>query len=707
MNWTNILAVLKHRASHTPDQRAFAFLNNKGTIVKEHSYASLALRAQQIAYQIKQHTEPKDRVILLYPPGLDFIEAFFACLYADVISVPAYPPRKNAHALRIKSLVQDARVSLALTTSSERKKLAGRENELDFLKEITCCSTNDLSEEAVMLAPQDWPQYQTDDLAFLQYTSGSTGNPKGVMVGHDNMLTNLEALHRHTHFVAGDRMVSWLPAFHDMGLIYGILLPLYVGNPSFLMAPVTFITRPLVWLQSIAKYEATHAVAPNFAFDLCADKLKAEDVASLDLSRVKYFANAAEPIREKSILRFAELLHTNPNIKEVISPAYGLAEATLVVSCADPFNPSLITCSVDQEQLSQHRVVFSATAAEASLLVGSGQIVSGVEVKLVHPDTKMLCTAKEVGEIWVKGATVAKGYWQRETLSDDIFRAYTSDTNEGPFLRTGDLGFLHQGELFITGRLKDLIIVEGVNHYPQDIEFAIQQLSPDLIVGKGAAFAVDYGRGEELVLVQEVHPRMVQRTEAKELQQWCETIQDYILQNFGLEASAVVLVKKSAVPITSSGKIRRRSCRELFLKKELPIIAQSQYTPTNLLPLRSRPELEAYLIQQLARIFKMEPALIELHQTPQDLGLDSLAAMEIRSRFQKDFNWKINTAELLYQHNIAEIIDQLYATVNDQINTLAKPALDWDTADSYQEQDVDALSEDQLDQLIALLETEV
>ena len=706
MAFLNILQILNQRATQQPDQLAFCFLNNKGEYVQKHTFASLSLRARSIAARLRQKVAPGDRVILLYSPGLDFVEAFFACLYAGALAVPAYPPRKNIHALRIQSIVKDAGANLALTTIVEKEKLEKNRADFPFMEQVVCWATDDiaLAPDFTELAPA-----QPQDIAFLQYTSGSTGNPKGVMVAHDNIIYNLQALHRHTHFDEGDRMVSWLPLFHDMGLIYGILLPIYMGNTCYLMAPVSFITRPLLWLQTISKVKATHAVAPNFAFDLCADKLTREQVQNLDFGSIKYFANAAEPIREKSIRRFLHLLEEDPKVSAAISPAYGLAEATLVVSCADLSAP-LYTCKVDQEQLAAHQISFVGEKEEGAPLVGSGKIVDGSEVKIVHPQTKRCCAPTEVGEVWVKGPTVAKGYWGKEELNREIFQAYTEDSQEGPYLRTGDLGFLHDEQLYITGRWKDLIIIDGVNHYPQDIEFAVQQLNEGLINGKGAAFSVDFGEGEKLVVVQELRSELSKKEPAT-LAELCQHIKAHLLHNFGLEAHAIVLVKKSGVPMTSSGKVRRKSCREYFLKEQLSVVAQSRDTTpaSTTLILATRPELEAYVLGHLSRLLKIEKTAIDSQDSPLDLGLDSLAAMELRSLFQKDFNRKINLTELLQDHSIEEIIDLLFARITDT-NGPQLPVthfLSSTELNHYQEQDIDTLTEDQLDLLIASLEAEV
>ncbi|MEO1629020.1 MAG: fatty acyl-AMP ligase, partial [Bacteroidota bacterium] len=472
-NNASIAGILRQRAIQTPDQQAFVFLNNRGTEVATHTYGSLDEKVRKMAAVIRSETREKDRVLLLFPPGLEFIEAYFACMYANVIAVPAYPPRKNAHAMRIHAIVRNAGAALALTTANEKSKLERNQADFPFLQDIPCMAieTDELSEDHL---PTEEVLDLTNALSFLQYTSGSTGDPKGVMVAQDNLIFNLQALQTHTQFNQGCSMVSWLPAFHDMGLIYGILLPIFVGNPCYMMAPVTFIANPLLWLRTIANRRATHAVAPNFAFDLCYKKISPEQLADLDFSQLRYFANAAEPIREESIQNFASIFPQGNDIASIVSPAYGLAEATLVVSCSGA-GEALHSCSVDLNALKDNRVEeVDKDSENAFRLVGSGGIINDTLVRIVRPETGRVCKDGEVGEIWVQGQTVTKGYWQNEAKTEEIFHAYTSDTEEGPFLRTGDLGFVKQNQLYITGRHKDLIIIEGANYYPQDIEYTAQ-----------------------------------------------------------------------------------------------------------------------------------------------------------------------------------------------------------------------------------------
>ncbi|MEM9916687.1 MAG: AMP-binding protein [Bacteroidota bacterium] len=706
----SIAGILRHRAMETPDHQAFVFINNRGEHTHRHTFASLDENARKIATIIRCMVKPNDRVLLLYPPGLSFIEAFFGCLYAGVIAVPAYPPRKNAHARRIQAIVDSAGASLALSTSTEKTKMERHAEHFSFLQGLKLIAPEDFWQQAEPMAIDQLQIEAADSLAFLQYTSGSTGDPKGVMVGQDNLLFNLDALQRHTQFEVGSTMVSWLPAFHDMGLIYGILLPVFVGNPCYLMAPVTFVANPLLWLLTIAKVGATHAVAPNFAFDHCYKKIDPDQLVDLDFSNLRYFANAAEPIREKSIKNFASIFPAQYDIESIVSPAYGLAEATLVVSCGIAGH-SMKECWVGLEDLKEGRLTYmAAQSADSCQFVGCGPIIDDTDVRIVQPDTLELCTEEQVGEIWVKGPTVAKGYWQRAETTKEIFGAFTSDTSEGPFLRTGDLGFIKNGELFISGRLKDLIIIDGANYYPQDIEYATQQLHEALTDGRGAAFSIDSEEGEKLIIVQELNVRQF-KAHDDEKSQLCDDIRHCIIEQFGIEADTILLVKKSSVPQTSSGKIRRRQCRQMFVDQEFPVLIESKAASRNFSiqqepQAQQLPDFEQLLMQSIAEVLNLNLSEIDLDLSLIEHGMDSMTAMDLRSRLQKELQMKINFSNLLFNKPIRSISEHLFY---EKQQAAARPTASAapNDSDAIQEPDIDNLTEEQLDQLIARLENEV
>jgi acyl-CoA synthetase (AMP-forming)/AMP-acid ligase II len=462
---STLVELLRFRASEDADRIAYTFLLN-GDVEEGHvTYGELDLRARAVAARLQALGARGERALLLYPPGLEYVAALFGCFYAGVTAVPAYPPRRNKTDPRLRSIVADCAPTLALTSREllgEAEGLCAHTPELAGLRWM---ATEDVpSDEA-----EGWrdPGVSGETLAFLQYTSGSTAAPKGVMVSHGNLLHNFAVIEGFCGYTPATRSVIWLPPYHDMGLIGGILQPLFTGYWAALFSPVAFIQRPARWLEAISRYRATSSGGPNFAYELCVHAIRLEERAGLDLSHWEIAFNGAEPVRAETLRAFSEAFAPNGFRSQAFFACYGLAEATLMVTGSDPAELP-VERAVDAEELGEGAV---QDAPEGSYwLVGSGRSASSQRVRIVDPATLRACAPDRVGEVWVAGPSVASGYWGRPEATAETFGAYVAGTGEGPFLRTGDLGFLDGGELFITGRLKDLIVIRGRNHYPQDIE---------------------------------------------------------------------------------------------------------------------------------------------------------------------------------------------------------------------------------------------
>ena len=465
-----------------------------------------------------------ERALLLYPQGLEVIAAFCGCLYAGVIAIPVPPPesgRLKRTLPRLRSIVKDAQASLVLTTAGILELL---ENVRGEFPEFESMQWIDTAEIDLDLAEQ-WqdPKVDKDQLAYLQYTSGSTSTPKGVMLTHFNLMHHCGYLKKACGYDEDSVSITWMPYFHDYGLVEGMIVPLYNGTPCYVMSPFAFIKRPLQWLRNITKYKGTHSQAPNFAYDLCMRRIKPKQLEELNLSSWQAAGNAAEPINPKVMYEFVETFSSCGFKWEAFSPSYGLAENTLLATTT-PRGQKPVLLPIKTSAIEQNKVVVadSAETDGVRIVPGCGQKVCDMKIAIVDPVTMTRCQDDEVGEVWLSDPSVAQGYWKRPDVTKATFCAYLQDTNEGratqaaeldsavaplPFLRTGDLGFLHEGELFITGRIKDLIIVRGTNHYPQDIEWSVQQLHSALRPDYGAAFSI-FDRGEEkLVVVQEVERR--------------------------------------------------------------------------------------------------------------------------------------------------------------------------------------------------------
>ncbi|HEX6962803.1 MAG TPA: AMP-binding protein, partial [Lacipirellula sp.] len=586
---STLVELLQHRAAHQADDLGFRYLTDGERIAVEWTYADVDRKARAIAAALQGMGMEGERALLLYPAGLDFVAAFFGCLYAGVIAVPAYPPRRNRNMARIDAIANDAEAKIALTTFEVLERVQTMIADTPALQRIRWRATDQWDDDLA----NEWrkPDVHGDTLAFLQYTSGSTGTPKGVMLTHSNLMHNSAMITYAFEHSRSNSGMFWLPLYHDMGLIGGILQPLYMGRPNTLISPTHFLQRPVRWLQAISQSGATISGGPNFAYDLCAEKVTAEQKRTLDLSRWSLAFNGAEPVRAETIDRFSKAFAECGFRREAFYPCYGLAEATLIVAGGYK-NTEPVIRTYDLRALEKHEVVPAAPGSEgAHSLVGSGGNLLDQNIVIANPDTMERCAPDQVGEIWVSGPSVAQGYWKRDDATRETFQAYLKD-GRGPFLRTGDLGFLDKGELFVTGRLKDLIIVRGVNYYPQDIEASVELAHEKVKHGSGAAFAVGERGAERLVIVQEL-----ERGRNLDFNEIINAIRKRVASDYEVAVSAVVLLKTGSIPKTSSGKIQRHACQAGYLAGTLAALAswsaetgQVEITPS----LRKRRREEEY-----------------------------------------------------------------------------------------------------------------
>ncbi|MDJ0592499.1 MAG: fatty acyl-AMP ligase [Pleurocapsa sp. MO_226.B13] len=571
--FATLLDLLNYRVQQQSDQTAYTFIQ-KGEEIGKISYQELEQKAKAIATSLQSLDLAGERALLLYPPGLEFVNAFFGCLYAGVVAVPAYPPRRNQNMSRLKALVTEAKAKVALTTESLLGNVKSRFVQNSEFPKLHWLATDNIADQK----SQSWsmPGLTSNNLAFFQYTSGSTGNPKGVMITHGNLLHNERMIAQAFGHTKDTIVVGWLPLFHDMGLIGNVLQPLYLGQPCFLMSPVDFLQKPFRWLQAISHYKATTSGGPNFAYDLCVRKIKPEDLASLDLSSWDVAFTGAEPVRAATLEQFAEKFKVCGFRREAFYPCYGMAETTLFVT-GGLKDASPAIHQVSGTALEQNQIV-TATSSESNVrqIVGCGQTRLDMNIVIADPESLTCCEGDRVGEIWVSGSSVAQGYWNRPQETEQTFNAYLADTKEGPFLRTGDLGFVRDNELFVTGRLKDVIIIRGQNYYPQDIEQTVEESHPALRPGCSAAFTVEVKGSERLVIVQEVERSYLRKLNINQIVDcFCQAV----AAEQGLQVYAAVLVKPGSIPKTSSGKIQRHACRAKFLSGELNLIKDWSENP--------------------------------------------------------------------------------------------------------------------------------
>jgi natural product biosynthesis luciferase-like monooxygenase protein len=608
---SNLVELLRHRAASKSGFQAYTWLSEERATASL-SYEELDGRARSIAVLLKSAGAAKSPVLLAYPPGLDFIAAFFGCLYAEAIAVPVYPPDANRGWDRLASIAGDCGARFGLTVVPLAKLFAKN----DALSSICWFTEQDVR----IGTAEQWeePRISPETLAFLQYTSGSTGNPKGVMVSHGNVLANEHAIQKSFGQDESSVIVSWLPLGHDMGLIGGVLQPLYVGARCILFSPIGFVREPARWLRAISTHRATTSGGPDFAYRLCMRKVSAADKAALDLSCWRVAFNGAEPVRRDTLSEFSDSFRGCGFRREAFHPCYGLAEATLLVSCNnrnssignDPALPS----------------------------VSCGAVIEEHSVRIMDLETGLECKAGATGEILIAGPSVAQGYWGRPEETDATFRARIAGEESGPFLRTGDLGFLNGSELAVAGRLKDLIIVQGQNYYPQDIEASAERSCREMQPGSGAAFSIAEGDEQQIILVQEAGATTDSYESAM------SAIRRAVSVECGIRLDVIVLAPRNAIPKTSSGKIRRGRCRELLENGKIQILAhwKSQpvaeadgnhgASPTNFNDAASVCE---WLASQVAALTRMDAQSIDPDAEIVSYGIDSLIAAELTSQLQK------------------------------------------------------------------------
>jgi acyl-CoA synthetase (AMP-forming)/AMP-acid ligase II/acyl carrier protein len=551
---------LEELSATIPTDVAYTFLPEGEDEEINITFRELEMRAKAVAARLQQLAHQGDRAALVYESSLEYIVALVGCFYAGIVAVPVYPPdpmRIRRTGARLRAILQDSQADIVLTSSNEANRFGS------YLEQAGHVVVTD---EIAAEDSEDYlrPEIGPETLALLQYTSGSTGRPRGVMLTHSNLMFNFEHIKKfdEPNAVA----VSWLPMYHDMGLIGLVLQVLQSGRLTVLMSPLSFVKRPVRWLKAITKYKAYATSGPSFAYDLCVQKISDEEMAELDLSSWTLACNGAEPVRPDTMRRFAERFAPVGFRYETFYPCYGLAEATLIVSGGDKAAEPIIR-HFDSHELADNHVVPVADG-QGRAIVGCGISVDRQDIAIVDPVTLTRSAPDQIGEIWVRGPGIARGYWNSPEATAETFQA-TLPGEKGSFLRTGDMGFLDDGELFVTGRIKDLIIVRGRNHYPQDIERTVEGAHPALRRDHVVSFGVDVDGEERVVVV-----CGVMRAQKLNQQELFSAVRAVLAQEHELGPHAIVLVKGSEIPRTSSGKLQRRGCKDLYLRGDLEIVGQ-------------------------------------------------------------------------------------------------------------------------------------
>jgi amino acid adenylation domain-containing protein len=689
----SLVDVLRLRARLQAHQRPYTFLaDGESQATSSVSYGELDRQARTLAVALQSRNLQGERAILLYPPGLAYITAFFGCLYAGVIAVPAYPPGNKRHLPRLQAVINDSQAAIILCTET----IAGSARSLfEGQKSPPILNTDALTDK-----PDAWqpPELLHDALAFLQYTSGSTGNAKGVMVSHANLMNNQKIIKESFDHDRYSTVVGWLPLYHDMGLIGNVIQPLYIGAQAILMPPMAFLEKPVRWIKAISDYRAHTSGGPNFAFDHCVQKITPEEKAGLDLSSWRLAFNGSEPVQAATLERFAKAFAGCGFDRKAFYPCYGLAEATLLVTGAAKKTMPTVK-SFNKSRLEAHQVSKeSAQSGDCRELVGCGAAGAGHRLRIADPDTGNVCDTRRIGEIQVSGPSVTQGYWQKTAETAETF---FTDDDKTVWLRTGDLGFIDGGELFVSGRLKDLIIVRGRNYYPHDIESAAEATADSLNPGCLAAFAVNGEDGEKLVLLAELKRSHFRQSDYKAE---FVAIRRHLADECGVQADVIVLLKPGAIFRTTSGKIRRTACREAYESGLLDAVAIDELNRfTSLAAPAPREEKQLSLSEQrfLRRALLLAPqdeavqlltqylgerasalsglkvnqaCLCDKETSLLSLGIDSLKATELKYFIDDFLDIDLPVVSLLEDRSISAIAEQVLSLAKRQDGPKPEPS---------------------------------
>ena len=635
---SNLNNFLFHKAEKNSDKDAYIFLLDGEEESSRLTYKDLATRAKLLASHFQSKNLAGERATLMYQSGPEYIIALWACILANIIAIPVYPPRNSHHARRLQNIINDADAKIVLTDSEHYDSIKNYFS--DMSSEVACIiatteiKTSDSSYSQTTVS-------KPNDIAYLQYTSGSTGNPKGVMVSHNDVIRNCQLIAQAVDLEADQTHVNWLPLYHDMGMIQGVMMPFSIDCTSVIIPPVAFTQRPARWLKAISKYRAVYSGGPNFAYQLCVDRINENQITDIDLSHWTVAVNGAEPIIPDTLEKFTQRFEEKGFNPKSHHPAFGMAEATLFVTLT-PLSRGAKVLSFDLDSLQNGKVVLADEQSEKSTkLVSCGSSKNDPEIIIVHPDTNKLCKPDQVGEIWVAGSSICQGYWNRPEATKETFGGQVNIQEGEPatsntfYMRTGDLGFIYEGELFFASRLKELVVIRGVNHYPQDIEKLSQTAHPSINTGNsGAVFSIENDDSQELVLVQEVARNARKNFDASEIS---NAIVRVIAEAHGVEISTIVFINPASLPVTSSGKIQRRLCKKLYLDNELKPLAiwsnpatknldNTEFTTVQNIDTHS---LQTILQKMVAAKTGLKQEQIDINSSFKDYGLDSLRLTEL------------------------------------------------------------------------------
>ncbi len=704
---TSLVDLLQMQVAKQPEKLLYTFLRSGEIEQYSLTFFEFEQRVKAVAVKLQQHTQAGDRVLLMFSPDLDYITAFFACLYSGTIAVPSYPiGNRRRDGGKLSALIKDCASRIILTKKRDEESIIEviKETDLGAMTAPKLILVDDITDSEI----HTWkkPVFNVESLAFLQYTSGSTGSPKGVMVSHSNLLANLKVIQNKSALRPEESIVSWLPPYHDMGLIGGLLTPIYVGMHAFLMEPVAFLQKPYRWLKAISDHGASLTAAPNFAYQLCIDRITDEQLKTLNLSHWRIALSGAEPVRKQTIEDFNNKFAVTGFKPQAFYPAYGMAEATLLVTAGE-CDALTLSVSVEASALQAGKLITTENNEQSISFVSCGTQGTDHEVGVVNPQTQQRCNNLEIGEVWVRGPSVAQGYWKKDKLTEQTFQAYLN-TGEGPWLRTGDLGFLQKEQLYISGRSKDLIVLNGRNFYPQDIESLITDCHEHILTDGCAAFSIEHprvaGNGieEKLVIVQELSRQGIKRCDLNEL---ASLIRRRIATELNLVIVDIMFIRPMTLPRTSSGKIQHYASKEKYLDGSHAIVGQVPLliggktrleknktadvfdkdrhakTDKHSTEITDSAIIHSWLVSYLVNRYGLTTQQLSHKTAFVDLGMDSAAAVTLIAELSEYLDMHIDPVSLWNYPTIGELCnhlsgeeieaDQKYPNVNTQDEDIA------------------------------------
>lgn len=646
--------LLLYRADDHPDKTAIISLDEHGDEKKKINYRDLILLSTWYAQAMAKSYKKGDRCLIMMPAGIEFVIGYLACLFSGIIAVPVNIPRRNKVNKRFRAIFDDSTPKLVMLDANTSRLMNKHFKGDDKLSKARKVLINDLP--TTNLTNNFKPKIHPEDIAYLQYTSGSTGEPKGVMVSQRNLIKNSEVItesFRHEHNLV---LLNWLPPFHDMGLVGNLMQPLFNGGTSVVLQSLDFLKDPSIWFKAVTKYQATTTGCPNFALDYCVEKISDEQKQKIDLSSLSVFYCGSEPIRKESFENFSKAFVTCGFKEKMFLPCYGLAESTLMTTGIDAAEEPT-SLRLDKAALENGRIQLCKNGSDFVEMFACGKPWDDNEILIADPESEKKLHEDEIGEILVKGSSVGMGYWNDPEETESVFKTYIGHPAKGPFLRTGDLGFIHRGNLYITGRKKDLIIIRGTNHYPQLLESTSETSHEALQSNACAAFSVDIGNEERLVIVQEVKRTHLRNMDADEV---FDAIRSAIGEEHEISPHAISLISPGSMPKTTSGKIKRRECKYAWIRKELRSIdgweeelkeKALEETDTSIDNL-SIAGLRKWLINWLARKTNTDPQSIDPSKPIMSYGLDSISLVELEREVTRKFGIEISLADFMENNNI-------------------------------------------------------